>query len=52
MDVLNILDERSLLSKDAIIVLESEKELPIDESMFKKVKQYNYGLAKIYILRK
>ena len=51
-DVLNILNERSLLSKDAIIVLESEKELPIDESMYKKVKQYNYGLAKIYMLRK
>lgn len=52
IDVLNILNERSLLSKDAIIVLESEKELPIDESMYKKVKQYNYGLAKIYMLRK
>ena len=51
-DVLNILNERSLLSKDAIIVLESERELPIDESMYKKVKQYNYGLAKIYMLRK
>ena len=51
-NVLDLLDKNNLLQKDAIIVLESEKELPINENNYKKVKQYNYGLAKIYILRK
>ena len=51
-NILDLLDKNNLLQKDAIIVLESEKELPINENNCKKVKQYNYGLAKIYILRK
>lgn len=40
------------LSEGGIIVLESEKELNIDETKFKRVRFYKYGLAKIYILRK
>lgn len=51
-NVLDLLEKRGLLNKDSIIVLESEKELNIVENNYKKVKQYNYGLAKIYILRK
>jgi len=51
-DVVITLIRRNLLSKNAIIVLESEKELNIDESLFSKVKVYKYGLAKVYILRK
>ena len=50
--VVNLLENNSLLNKDAIIVLESEKDLNIKEDNYKKVKLYNYGLAKIYILRK
>lgn len=51
-NVLDLLEQNNLLTKDGIIVLESENELDIDENNYKKVKQYNYGLAKIYILRK
>ena len=44
--------ERKIVSDGGIIVLESERELNIDESLFKSVRFYKYGLAKIYILRK
>ena len=44
--------ERKIISDNGIIVLESEKELNIDESLFKSVRFYKYGLAKIYILGK
>ena len=50
--MVNLILEKNILSENGIIVLESEKELNIDESRFKKVKIYNYGLAKVYILRK
>lgn len=50
--VVKTLIRRNLLTENAIIVLESEKELSIDESVFNKVKFYKYGLAKVYILRK
>ena len=43
---------RKIISENGIIVLESEKKLNIDESLFKSVRFYKYGLAKIYILRK
>lgn len=51
-NVLDLLEKNAYLKDEAIIVLESEKELSIDEEKYKKVKLYNYGLAKIYILRK
>ena len=51
-NVVKMLIRRNLLSNNAIIVLESEKELNIDETLFSKVKLYKYGLAKVYILRK
>ena len=50
--MVQIILEKNLLSENGIIILESEKELNIDESKFKKVKIYNYGIAKVYILRK
>ena len=50
--MVEVILEKDILSSNGIIVLESEKELNIDESKFKKVKVYNYGLAKIYMLRK
>ena len=51
-EVVKVLNERHIVSDNGIIVLESERELNIDESLFKSVKFYKYGLAKIYILRK
>lgn len=51
-DVVKTLIERNLLSDSGIIVLESERELNIDNTKFKDVRFYKYGLAKIYILRK
>ena len=50
--VVKTLLERKILASGGIIVLESERELNIDESLFKSVRFYKYGLAKIYILRK
>lgn len=51
-EVVNLILKRNLLSDDGIIVLESENLLNIDESHFKKVRMYKYGLAKAYLLRK
>ena len=51
-EVVKVLNKRHIVSDNGIIVLESERELNIDESLFKSVKFYKYGLAKIYILRK
>ncbi len=51
-ELVKTLLERKIISDGGIIVLESEKELNIDESQFKSVRFYKYGLAKIYILRK
>ena len=50
-EMVKLILEKKILNDNGIIVLESERELNIDESKFKKVKIYNYGLAKIYILR-
>ena len=50
--IVKTLIERNILASGGIIVLESERELNIDESLFKSVRFYKYGLAKIYILRK
>ena len=50
--VLEILENRHLIKEGSIVILESEKPLNIKEENYKKVKQYNYGLAKIYMLRK
>ena len=51
-ELVKTLIERKIVGDGGIIVLESEKELNIDESQFKSVRFYKYGLAKIYILRK
>ena len=49
--VLETLSKSDILVSDGIIVLESDHELNIDESQFKNVRHYKYGLAKIYIVR-
>lgn len=51
-DVLKTLLENALLTTSGIIVLESENELDININLFRSVKLYKYGTAKIYILRK
>jgi len=51
-DIVNIVISKKILKANGALVLESEKELNIDESLFKSVRFYKYGLAKIYILRK
>jgi len=50
-DVVKTLIEGNMLEENGIIVLESERELNLDESLFKSVRFYKYGLAKIYIIR-
>ena len=50
--IVDLLISGGILSSNGIIILESERELNIDESLFSKVKLYKYGLAKVYILRK
>ena len=50
--VVDLLISGGILSSNGIIILESERELNINESLFSKVKLYKYGLAKVYILRK
>ena len=50
--VVKTLLERKILASGGIIVLESERDLKLDESEFKSVRFYKYGLAKVYILRK
>lgn len=51
-EVVDILLKRNLLSEKGIVVLESENDLNIDTNLFRIIKSYKYGLAKIYILRK
>lgn len=50
--VVNKAISSKILSENGIMVLESERELNIDESKFKSVRFYKYGLAKVYILKK
>lgn len=49
--VVETLIKGNMLEENGIIVLESERELNLDNSMFKSVRFYKYGLAKIYIIR-
>lgn len=51
-EVVDLLIKKNIVSKKGIIVLESERELNINQSEFESVRFYKYSLAKIYILRK
>lgn len=51
-EIVKTLITRNMISDNGIIVLESERELEFDQSSFKDVRFYKYGLAKVYILRK
>lgn len=50
--VLDLLEKNEYLSNDAIVVLEADNDIALDEEKYKKIKQYRYGLTKIYIMRK
>ena len=50
--IIKTLVTKNILANNGIVVLESEHELNFDMSMFKNVRFYKYGLAKVYILRK
>lgn len=50
--VVETLIKGNMLEDNGIIVLESERELNLDNSLFNSVRFYKYGLAKIYIIRK
>ena len=50
-EVLKIINERELLNKNGVIVVESEKEIAFNET-YQEIRHYNYGLAHTYILRK
>ena len=49
-DIIYLLKENELLTKHAIIVIESDKEISINESEFAKVRNYKYGEIRVKIL--
>lgn len=51
-EIVDIIYNKELLRSNGALVLETERELNIDETKFKSVRFYKYGLAKIYIIKK
>lgn len=51
-ELVKTLISRGIIKENGIIVLESDRELNIDRSMFEDVRIYEHGLARSYILRK
>ena len=49
-EVIKLLFEKKLLSDDVIIVTETLKEIIIDDSLFKKVRRYRYGITRVTIM--
>lgn len=49
-EVINYLIDNSKVSDDAIFVLESNKDLDIDTTKYKKVKKYKYGYTLVCII--
>ena len=50
LNVLYIIKERNLLAKNGVIIIESEKELKLDNLTYAKIKEYKHGIARVYIL--
>jgi len=48
--VIELMFEKQLLTDDAIIVTETLKDLIIDDSLFRKVRRYRYGIARVAIM--
>ena len=51
-DIVNFLIDRKIIADDGIIVVETDKEFQIDESLFSKVKRFKYGFIHLTILRR
>lgn len=51
-DIVNTLFEKKLISDNGIIVVETDEEFNIDESLFSKVKRFKYGFIYLCILRR
>ena len=49
-DILYLLKEKELLSEKAIIVIESNKDIKVDENEFSKIRNYKYGEIRIKIM--
>ena len=49
-EVIDILFKNELLSENAIIVIESDHDIKVDESLFKRRRDYKYGEIKVSIL--
>ncbi|MFA5283566.1 MAG: 16S rRNA (guanine(966)-N(2))-methyltransferase RsmD [Bacilli bacterium] len=52
ISIIKTLIKNELLSSFAIIIVESDKELVFDATLFSKIKTYRYGYSKIYIMRR
>lgn len=51
-DLIHQLIEENILSSNGIIVVETNYELDIDESLFTKIRSYRYGITYIHICRR
>lgn len=50
--IVSIVDSKKLLNDDGCLILETEKDLTIPDGIFKEVRFYKYGIAKIYLLKR
>lgn len=48
--VIALMLEKDLLTEDAIIVTETLKDIVIDESQYRKIRRYRYGIARVAIM--
>ncbi|MGM9858251.1 MAG: 16S rRNA (guanine(966)-N(2))-methyltransferase RsmD [Bacilli bacterium] len=51
-DIVDLLINRNIIANDGIIIVETDKEFLIDESLFSKVKRFKYGFIHLTILRR
>ena len=49
-ELVSYLLDNNLINKNGIIVMESDRDIDIDESLFKNVRKYKYGEIKVVIL--
>lgn len=52
LNIINLLFNKDLLSKEAIIVVETNKIQDFSNYQFSKIKEYKYGEIRVYILRR
>jgi 16S rRNA (guanine966-N2)-methyltransferase len=49
-EIISLLFKNDLLSENAIIIIESDHDIKIDESLFMKRRDYKYGEIKVSIV--